>query len=682
MILIACLLVAALTVRLAGGRLSSLADLRFRRPELLGLGLGIQVAIISVLPRGDELLHAGLHIASYLMAAAFVVANRRIPFLWLIGLGGLMNFTAIVANGGTMPASAGAMHTAGLTQEAGVFANSGALSEPRLAFLGDIFAVPASWPLHNVFSVGDICIALGGALLLHRVCGSRLVPGGAGDLAGLRSNPTFVRLWLGQAVSGIGDWIYAITVYTLAVRESHGPELFAGLLTTQLGPAVLVGIVGGPLVDRLSRKRLMLAADGARAAAVASLLLTGSPSMEHFYLVAACLGVMGALFTPSLQASLPNVLPPQQLLAANAVLSSTFTLAVTIGPLLGGLVVAQLGATPAFAFDVGSFVVSGMLIASVRFPRRAPSPTRGSPVRDLLEGGRYIARNPLLRSLLLVLGLVMFASALKVPLEPLFVLDTLSSRPEALGLVGAAWGLGMIFGAAAAPRVARRWRAERTLSVSIAAVATAVLAASQAPSLWLVLVFWILAGAGNGVGSIVHETLLQQRSDDRLRGRVLAASEAVMDGAFLAGIVIAAGLGATLGIRGAFAFAGVLLMGAAALSRALIETARPGPAPTAAGFTLEDFVRVTATPATTLLRVSGQAAGRELAGATLVIDDGIRVHRVAPLPVPAGAMFPDPAGRSRAGFPVPAPLADMPTATFDLDLGAGSRLRLPPPAHA
>ena len=90
-------------------------------------------------------------------------------------LGGLLNFVAIAANGGVMPADPElALHVA---REAGEgFVNSGAIANPHLLFLGDIFATPESWPLYNVYSVGDIMIVLGVLVLLHGVCGSRLVP--------------------------------------------------------------------------------------------------------------------------------------------------------------------------------------------------------------------------------------------------------------------------------------------------------------------------------------------------------------------------------------------------------------------------------------------------------------------------------------------------------------------------
>ncbi len=175
MILGLVFLVCLLTVPLARGRLIALADLKLRRPWLAIAGIGVQIAIISLLPAGSAGLHEAVHMGSYALLGAFVWANRRVPGVPLIMLGGLMNFTAIAANGGVMPADPDvAVHFA---REAGEgFVNSGVMEHPHLLFLGDVFATPTSWPVYNVFSLGDITIVLGVLVLLHGVCRSRLVP--------------------------------------------------------------------------------------------------------------------------------------------------------------------------------------------------------------------------------------------------------------------------------------------------------------------------------------------------------------------------------------------------------------------------------------------------------------------------------------------------------------------------
>jgi MFS family permease len=573
---------AVLSVPLSGGRLERLGDVRFRGLSLALAALALQL-LVFVPDVGMPVEIAGLlHVVSYLVAGAFVWQNREIPGLWLIALGGAMNLAAIAANGGVMPATASALASAGLPPIPEGFANSVFVADPNLSFLGDIFAVPSWFPVRNVFSPGDVAIALGAALGLHRLCGSRLIPSGGGQFAGLFEHREFTRLWVAQGVSNLGDWIYALAVVATIANRDVGAHALAILLIVQVAPSAVMGIVGGPLVDRLPRKALMIWADLLRAASVGSLLLVGHPGLPHLYLVAAGLGLFGALFQPSLQASLPNLVPKERLVAANALVNATFHVAVMIGPVLGGLLVARLGEAPAFGVNAASFVLSAILLSRVRTSLRPEADGRmgaRSAVADLVEGVRYSIRTPLVRGILISTGVIMFAAAIRSPLEPLFVLRTLGAQPEALGFLGGVWGFGMILGAVAAPALTRRGSRVRLFGISTAVVGVAILLAADAGSLTPVLALWMLAGAGNSIGSVSYGSLLQERTPDRFRGRVLAASEAVLDGAYLAGAACAGWLGHQLGVRGAFVLSGLLFCLAAILSQVLLSRRREARAP-------------------------------------------------------------------------------------------------------
>jgi hypothetical protein len=170
--LVAIILAGALAVPLLGGRLSALAEVPLRLPWLLTLAILAQVVALS-LPGVPDALRPAMHVASYLVAGGFVVLNHRLPGMAVIGLGGAANLAAIAANGGVMPASPAAVAAAGLPADPQGFANSAVLDDPRLALLGDVFAIPAGWPLANVFSAGDVLIAVGAVLAVHRICGSR-----------------------------------------------------------------------------------------------------------------------------------------------------------------------------------------------------------------------------------------------------------------------------------------------------------------------------------------------------------------------------------------------------------------------------------------------------------------------------------------------------------------------------
>jgi hypothetical protein len=168
MLLLVSIPAALLLAAIGRGRLSALAELRFRQPGLLAAALLIQVLVVTVFPGPATPLRLAIYLGSYALAVAFLFWNRRIPGLWIVGTGAALNLIAIGANAGVMPATAGAMATAGLRDTGTAFANSAVVDHARLWFLGDVFATPASWPLANVFSAGDILIAVGAAWTILR----------------------------------------------------------------------------------------------------------------------------------------------------------------------------------------------------------------------------------------------------------------------------------------------------------------------------------------------------------------------------------------------------------------------------------------------------------------------------------------------------------------------------------
>lgn len=176
MVLVFAVALAALSVLACGGSLANLSRLQIRARGAIAAALALQILIISIIPKlVPGWLGSGLQLLSYGLAVYFLVQNRHVPWLWLVGLGGLSNLAAIGANGGVMPASPVALSAAGRARPKGQFLNSTSLAHPHLAFLGDNFSVPRTWPLANVFSIGDVVLVVGALLLLHSVSASRPV---------------------------------------------------------------------------------------------------------------------------------------------------------------------------------------------------------------------------------------------------------------------------------------------------------------------------------------------------------------------------------------------------------------------------------------------------------------------------------------------------------------------------
>jgi hypothetical protein len=156
---------------LIGGRLSQLALLRLHRAAWIGGALLLQVLVFEALDWPQSVLKLA-HISTYAVAAWFLWLNRRVPGMVVVGAGALSNGATIALNGGTLPARLEALRTAGITLDPTQYVNSGVLEHPRLWFLGDVFAVPASVPMANVFSIGDVLIVLGAGYASARICGT------------------------------------------------------------------------------------------------------------------------------------------------------------------------------------------------------------------------------------------------------------------------------------------------------------------------------------------------------------------------------------------------------------------------------------------------------------------------------------------------------------------------------
>jgi hypothetical protein len=170
MLLLAVLGLCVAVALLTGGSFSAFTKIELRRVWLIAAALIVQLLITSISLAPANGLFAPAHVFSYLLAAAFVLSNARLPGVWLIGIGGALNFLAIFANGGVMPASPRSLETAGLVEAGESFANSGVVPNARLAFLGDVFAVPDNVPFSNVFSIGDLCIAAGAGIAVFGIC--------------------------------------------------------------------------------------------------------------------------------------------------------------------------------------------------------------------------------------------------------------------------------------------------------------------------------------------------------------------------------------------------------------------------------------------------------------------------------------------------------------------------------
>jgi MFS family permease len=346
-------------------------------------------------------------------------------------------------------------------------------------------------------------------------------------LGGLHRGPLgereFRLLFTGQAMSVIGDGIGPIAV-AFAVLDLTGSATDLGLvLTAAYLPMAAFLLVGGVWADRVPRRAVMLAADAIRAvtqATTGALLLSGRARLWELIVLQVIYGVAAAFFSPASTALVPATAPPGQLQAANALLGICGNFGFTLGPALGGVVVATAGPGAAFVVDAGTFVWSAAFLASMR-PRRLVPPPRQSFVRDLVDGYREVRAQRWIWVSILSVGL-----ALMIYDAPIQVLGPVVARRHlggagAWAAIEAALGAGTVAGGATALRVALR-RPLRFVNVCFLLCAPGSIALGIPAPLAVIVVLQFLAGWSIGLYVPVWDTLVQERVPANVLSRVSA----------------------------------------------------------------------------------------------------------------------------------------------------------------
>src|SRR5579859_1874492 len=218
----------------------------------------------------------------------------------------------------------------------------------------------------------------------------------------------FALLWSGQTVSLVGNGVFTVALPLEVLRLTGSPVQLALIVAARTVPAVLLLLLGGTVVDRMSRRLVMLASDsvcGACVGAVAILIAAGAAGLWELAVLSAVFGVANAFFKPASTAITPDILPPELLVPASSLSSLSQSLAqYLLGPLAGGLIVAATGTAWAFGHDAVSFAVSAGCLAVMRPTPRPAGP--GSPLREgIAEGLRYCRSQPWLWWSMIALGI-------------------------------------------------------------------------------------------------------------------------------------------------------------------------------------------------------------------------------------------------------------------------------------
>jgi MFS family permease len=413
----------------------------------------------------------------------------------------------------------------------------------------------------------------------------------------LSGNADFRRLWTGQVVSEVGDWLNNIAVLALAIQLAGAGRVGLAVATYAIArhlPLFLFGPVAGVVADRVSRRRVMIAADVARAGlALGFLLAHRSGSLALIYVVGASLFSVSAFVNAAKRASIPNLVgSTEELLAANSLSASTTAATIAVGSALGGLVATALGRDTVFVLNALTFLASAEMIRRIRravssedkSPRSSSSTgaaRRPPPVAyftDFREGLRYVGRDRVLAAVFVVAGGWGLGNGAARALYSLFgaslgeqaagrwgaSVSAVAERPTDFGIsvLFVAMGLGGVLGAP----LARRFNSGAVeglgarMGRSLTLDGCGLLLFSLTPNLFGAAALLVAREMNFAIWWTAQQTLLMRRTEDAFAGRVFASYETLTT-LMMVGSMLASGVAAdSVGMRAVAAGGGTVIM--------------------------------------------------------------------------------------------------------------------------
>jgi MFS family permease len=428
-----------------------------------------------------------------------------------------------------------------------------------------------------------------------------LRPRQQGSFRAVLGNGPFLRLWIAQAVSQTAN---SMVDFSLLLRVGEAVDyhnvaqantaVSFVILAFSL-PAVVFGPIAGAVADRMSRRNLMVITNALRAVLVVLFLLVQPTwpvqiALVSYYSISFLFGAVGQFFMPAQGASIPALVPRDQLTAANGLFNLTFTATQLLGFAILGPVLSQaLGVDMLFLVTMFAFVISALLtvwLPPMPVVHRVVIAERVNPIRrvwaEIREGLVYIKQDPILMKSIAYLTFATTTFMLVAALAPNFVATVVGLPPSDIGYLVAPAGLGVIAGVVLVPRLIGRFRRDAVvdwavvvggLSLLLLALSRQILARfiapAEVPQMLEVAVagaFAAILGICNALVLIPSQTILQERSHEHIRARVYATFFTITSVVSFVPIFFAAAAADLWGVVTVLSGVALLLMGVGSLS--------------------------------------------------------------------------------------------------------------------
>jgi MFS family permease len=418
-----------------------------------------------------------------------------------------------------------------------------------------------------------------------------VLDGATGRLSLLRRNRDFALLFWATAGSAVGTYLAALALSVHVFDNTGSGRWLAALLIADFLPIVVIGLTLGPLVDRLSRRRLMVVSDLVRAGTFAALPFVDRPAV--IVALAGVNGIATGFFRPAVWAGLPNLVTDDEREQATSLLSTVEHLAWTIGPAAAGLLLAASGADLAYWVNCVTFLVSAMLVA--RIPAnalRSDEPITKGHWRDLREGIGLVLRSQHLVIVLVVWSTAAVGTACVNVAEVVLAKDDLDAGNVGLGFLVSATGVGLVIGSFFAASALGAFGMTRVYGSALSLMAAGFGLAAASPTIVVAALLAAIATIGNGAAIVCNQVLVQRGTPDAMRGRALS----VLMSVYYAVLGLSMAVGGLLvdywGARAAWGFAGCVYLLAAVTAFALTSRIREAAGSEAAGEGPDGLARI------------------------------------------------------------------------------------------
>jgi MFS family permease len=401
------------------------------------------------------------------------------------------------------------------------------------------------------------------------------------DTRPLRDSAAFRRLWWGSGLSAVGgqmaNFAVALQVYTL----THSSLAVGAVSLAVAIPSIVVGLLGGSVIDAVDRRRLVLLTSSGLAVVSALFAAQAYANLNQLWLLYALItvqGLLGAVDGPARRTFLARLLPAEDVPAGAALSLFSMHLSLTVGPALAGVVAAGWGLKSCYLIDALSFVAA--LYSVARLPAMRPDSGAARPgLRAVGDGLRFIWSSQILTGALLA---DVCATTLGMPfaLFPAINAERFAGNPVTLGLLTTAVAVGGIAGSTLSGPVGRVTRPGRAMLVMVAVWGAGIAGFGLSSGLWPTLALLAVAGAADALSVIFRTSMVQLNTPDRFRGRTSATEYVVGAACPYVGNFRAGAIGSLVSPAFSATAGGVAVIASAAAIAVALPTFRKSPAKT------------------------------------------------------------------------------------------------------